>query len=226
MNILIIEDDDNITDMVKLAFHMRWPDANVISTQLGEEGLLFVEKEHLDLVILDLGLPDIHGFEVLKSIRLFSNVPIIILTVRAEEFYIVRGLESGANDYVVKPFRPLELMARAKALVRGQCFNEIDISINRGPFSFKDSLRKLDFNDKTIHLTQSEGQIMHMLLKNSGQIISYSSLAKALWGEVHPGSQETIQVYIRRLREKFEVDPANPKYLTNKHGLGYVLNLD
>lgn len=118
MKILIIEDDQEIVDAVSLAFQIRWPEDNLVSTHLGEKGLEMVESENPDVVILDLGLPDISGFEVLKQTRLFSDVPILILMVRADEADIVKGLEWGADDYVVKPIRQLELLSRIKALTR------------------------------------------------------------------------------------------------------------
>ena len=118
MKVLIIEDDRDIVDVIKLAFDIRWPDAKIVSTHLGERGIELVEEESPDVVILDLGLVDVSGFDALKRIRMFSNVPVLILTVRAEESDIVRGLEWGADDYMVKPFRQLELLSRIRALVR------------------------------------------------------------------------------------------------------------
>ncbi|MBN1643866.1 MAG: response regulator, partial [Dehalococcoidales bacterium] len=108
MKVLVIEDDKEIVDAISLAFQIRWPEAKVISTRLGQKGVEFVETEQPDIVILDLGLPDITGFEVLRQIRRFSTVPTIILTVRTEESDVVKGLEWGADDYITKPFRQLE----------------------------------------------------------------------------------------------------------------------
>ena len=118
MKVLVIEDDKEIVDAISLAFQIRWPEAKVISTRLGQKGVELVESESPDIVILDLGLPDIAGFEVLRQIRLFSAVPTIILTVRAEEADVVKGLEWGADDYITKPFRQLELLARVKSMIR------------------------------------------------------------------------------------------------------------
>lgn len=225
MKILIIEDDDSIVSMITLAFQMRWPEAQVVSTQLGEEGLQLVEDERPDIVILDLGLPDINGFEVLKHIRLFSNVPVIMLTVRHEERDIVKAIEMGADDYIAKPFGNLELLARVKAQIRRQCLDDIAISIEKGPFRFAETLRIVFINGVKVTLTKTEGQILHMLLKNSDNVINYSTISRIIWGDESFGSQETIHVYMRRIREKIEEDPSNPKYLLNKHGIGYTLNL-
>src|SRR4030042_1995566 len=120
MKVLVIEDDREIVDAISLAFQIRWPEAKLISTRLGQKGVELVESESPDIVILDLGLPDINGFEVLQAIRLFSQVPTIILTVRSDEADIVKGLEWGADDYITKPFRQLEFLARVKALIRRQ----------------------------------------------------------------------------------------------------------
>ncbi len=120
MKVLIIEDDREIIEAISLAFQIRWPEAKVVSTHCGANGAELVESETPDIVILDLGLPDVNGFEVLRQIRLFSHVPVVILTVRTDEADIVKGLEWGADDYITKPFRQLELLARVKALIRRQ----------------------------------------------------------------------------------------------------------
>ncbi|MFC2067664.1 response regulator transcription factor [Chloroflexota bacterium] len=120
MKLLLIEDDSDIVEAISLAFQIRWPEAQVISTQSGKKGVGLVESVQPDIVILDLGLPDIDGFTVLRKIRLFSQVPIIIVTVRADESDIIKGLEWGADDYIIKPFRQLELLARVKAQIRRQ----------------------------------------------------------------------------------------------------------
>ena len=118
MRILIIEDDQSIVEAISLALQIIWPDAKLLSTHLGEKGIELLQSENPDVIILDLGLPDISGFEVLKRVRLFSEVPILILTVRSDEADIVKGLEWGADDYVIKPFRQMELLSRIKLVTR------------------------------------------------------------------------------------------------------------
>lgn len=120
MKILMIDDDPNIVETVSLGLQMRWPEAELVSTHLGEKGIEMLKSEAPDIVILDLGLPDIGGLKVLEQVRSFSNVPVIILTVRGEESEIAKALGSGADDYIVKPFRQVELMARMRALMRRQ----------------------------------------------------------------------------------------------------------
>lgn len=223
MKVLIIEDDEDIIGIISVAFKIRWPEGELVSTRLGEEGIEMVETESPDIVILDLGLPDISGFEVLKQIRLFSTVPIAILTVRGEEADIVRGLEWGADEYIVKPFRQLEFLARLKALVRRQGPPDSEVFYARGPLRFAGSVRMLYYNDNKIPLTNSEGLIFHQLMKSAGNVVTHSSMAKTLWGEEYPNAVEALRVYIRRLREKIEKDPSHPKLILTKIGTGYTL---
>ncbi len=223
MKVLIIENEQGIIEAISLAFQMRWPEARLLSTNLGERGIELVENENPDVVILDLGLDDISGFDVLKQIRLFSTVPILILTVRADETDIVRGLEWGADDYVVKPFRQMELLSRIRALIR-----------RRGPLAEKPPLvcGQLRFNPATwqlfcgeneISLTPTEGVIINHLMENAGQVVTHSSLAEAVWGENFPDVTSSLKVYVRRLREKLEAEPSHPQVILTKYGIGYLL---
>ena len=222
MKVLIIEDDGEIVEAISLAFQIRWPEAGVVSTRLGEKGISLVETESPDIVILDLGLPDINGFEVLRQIRLFSRVPIIILTVRADEADIVKGLEWGADDYIVKPFRQLEFLARVKALIRRQSPEEEEILVS-GPMRLDPTTGQLHYDRKEIALTISESRIFGHLMKNAGRIVTHSSLAEAVWGNDYPGSADSLKVHIRRLREKVEANPSNPQVILTKTGVGYFL---
>jgi two-component system, OmpR family, response regulator VicR len=221
--VLIIEDDEAIVNFVRLAFKMRWHEADLISARLGEEGLDLVESEKPDLVILDLGLPDIDGFEVLKQIRLFSSVPIVILTVSSDEADMVRGLEWGADDYIVKPFRQLELLARLKAQLRRQVSPDEEAPIICGPLRLDPSTFELTYRGKQISLTLIEGRIMRYLMQNVGRVITHSRLGEVIWGEDYPGAIDSLRVYIRHLREKLETDPSDPKLILTKVGIGYLL---
>lgn len=222
MKVLIIEDDREIIEAISLAFQIRWPEADVVSIRLGEKGIELVETEVPDIVILDLGLPDISGFEVLRQIRLFSHVPIIILTVRADESDIVKGLEWGADDYIVKPFRQLEFLARVKALIRRQTPEEEE-QIVSGPLKLEVTTGQLHNGKKEIALTISENRILGHLMKNAGRIVTHSSLAEAVWGNDYPGSADSLKVHIRRLREKVESNPSQPQLILTKTGVGYFL---
>lgn len=225
MKVLLIEDDDNIVETISLALRMRWPEAKLISTHLGGRGADFVESEFPDVVILDLGLPDVSGFDVLKRIRTFSSVPIIILTVKAEESDIVKGLEWGADDYMIKPFRQLELLARLKSLTRRQSPPGTASPLVCGPLRFDPVTRELFYGDKEISITSTEGHILHHLMRNAGHVVTHSSLAEAVWGEIYDGAINSLRVHIRRLREKLEVDPNHPVLVRTKAGVGYFLTV-
>ena len=223
MKILVIEDDQQIVEAITLAFQIRWPEARLISTQQGEKGIELVENEKPDIVILDLGLPDINGYDVLKQIRMFSDIPILILTARTEESDIVKGLEWGADDYMIKPFRQLELLSRIKALTRRRANADSEIPVNVGQLNFNPSTGQLFYRDKEISLTPTEGRILNHLMRNAGQVVTHSSLADAVWGEDYPGAVDSLKVYIRRLREKLEIEPQDPQLIVTKAGVGYLL---
>ncbi|MFC1860570.1 response regulator transcription factor [Chloroflexota bacterium] len=226
MKVLIIEDDREIVDVISLAFRIRWSEVKLVSTHIGERGVEMVESENPDVVILDIGLPDISGFEVLQQIRLFSEVPILILTVRAEESDIVKGLELGADDYMVKPFRQLELLSRVQALTRrsGQSPNQPPMVY--GQLRLLPSTRQLFKGDTEIKVTPTEASIMEHLMKNSGQVVTYSSLSEAVWGPDYPDYTASLRVYMRRLRQKIEEDPEDPHILHTRSGTGYSLAED
>jgi two-component system KDP operon response regulator KdpE len=221
--VLIIEDDNAIVNFVRLAFKMRWPEAELLSAGLGEEGLDLIESEKPDLVILDLGLPDIDGFEVLRQIRLFSSVPVVILTVSGEEADMVKGLELGADDYIVKPFRQLEFLARLKSQLRRKVSPDEEAPIVCGPLKLDPATFELTYGGKQISLTLIEGRIMHYLMQNVGHVVTHSRLGEIIWGEDYPGAVDSLRVYIRHLREKLEADPSNPRLILTKVGVGYLL---
>jgi two-component system KDP operon response regulator KdpE len=202
-----------------------WPDVEISSARMGEEGLRLVEKFSPDIVVLDLGLPDINGFEVLRQVRLFSDVPIIILSVLGDEDDIVRGLEMDADDYIVKPFKKMEFLARVKSLIRRKNI-PIDLSVfERGNFKVFLSTHQLYYNDKKVILTRSECLIIYKLLQNANTVVSYASIAKELWGEEYPGSVEAIRVYIQRLRKKVEEVSSRSDLIETRAHLGYLFNI-
>jgi len=222
MKVLLIEDDREIVEAISLAFQIRWPEAELISTRLGQKGVELVESESPDIVILDLGLPDISGFEALQQIRLFSHVPTIILTVRADESDVVKGLEWGADDYITKPFRQLEFLARVKALIRRQGGQGSD-SLSFSPLKLDATTGQLFVGTREVALTVTETHILAHLMRNGGRVVTHSSLAEAVWGDDYPGATDSLKVHIRRLREKIEEDPSNPKLILIRTGVGYFL---
>ena len=223
MKLLIIDDDQDIVDFVSTVFHVGWPEATLLSTHLGEDGIETIRKQAPDIVLLDLGLPDITGFEVLKQVRLFSSVPVIILSVKGEEKDIVHGLDLGADEYITKPFRQMELLARVRAILRRHEPVNDDLSASYGSFSFGQTLLDLIYKDRHISLTQTEARIVYKLIENKGKVVSVPNLAKAIWGSVFGNPSESIKVYIHRLRQKLEDDPHNPRLILNKPNAGYFL---
>jgi two-component system response regulator VicR len=223
MKLLVIEDDDEIVEAISLAFQIRWPEAQVISTRSGKKGIELVESELPDIVILDLGLPDINGFDVLRKIRLFSQVPIIIVSVRAEEADIIKGLEWGADDYIIKPFRQLELLARIKAQIRRQGQPEGEKIIS-GSLQLDSATGQLHHKNREINLTVTESRILGHLMRNAGHVVTHSSIAEVVWGNDYPGAADSVKVHIRRLREKIEENPSNPELIITRPGVGYLFS--
>jgi two-component system KDP operon response regulator KdpE len=223
MKALIIEDDQEIVESIALAFHIGWPEAQLISTHLGQQGIEMVESENPNIIILDLGLPDIDGFEVLKQTRSFSTVPIIILTAKTDESNIVKGLEWGADDFIVKPCGQLELLARIKARVRDRNNHHEDLPVSFGILRFDPLTRQLLSGKKEIKLTAIESHIIYHLMRNGNRVSTYPRLAEDVWGDDYPGSVDSLRVHIRRLREKIEEDSSHPELILTKSGIGYFL---
>lgn len=224
MKILIIEDAQEIVDTITLCFELRWPGVQVISTPEGRQGLILAETESPDIIILDLGLPDMEGFDVLKEIRFTSNTPIIIVTVRDTEIDRVRGLELGADDYVAKPFSHIELLARIQAVLRRTSMSPF--KVEQKPFH--NSRMSIDFDTGTvtvegqpINLTPTEYNLLNYLAINIGTTLTHRALLEKVWGEDYIDSPEYLKVYIQRLRNKLEEDPSNPKILISQRGVGY-----
>jgi len=221
--ILIIDDDNEIAESISMTLKMRWPQAKYLFADMGQDGIDIITKEPPDIVFLDIGLPDISGFDVLKQVRLFSKVPIIILTIKGEEYDVVKGLELGADEYVVKPFRQMELLARVKAMMRRSDTIEDELPIVVGQLSLGPSVCDLTYMDKKIKLTRTEGLIMKHLMQNVDSVVTHSSISNILWGDYYPNASNSIKVYISQLRGKIEQDPKHPKLILTRVGLGYLL---
>jgi two-component system response regulator VicR len=221
---LIIEDEQSIIDAVKVAFEFRWPEAKLLSSTTGVNGVNLVKKGSPDVVILDINLPDINGFEVLKKIRQFSTVPVIILTVRSDDEDMLKGLESGADDYVIKPFSYLTLLARVKAVLRrtetipftGKHDNTVNSQIK---IDFVN--QKVKMENRPVKLTPVEYKLLALLVKNKNDIVAYDRITSEVWGKGFKGDTENIRICIRRLRKKLHDNP--PGLIINKRGQGYLL---
>ena len=222
IKVLIIEDDARIVQAMSTCFEMRWPGSIVISVSEGKKGIELVETESPDIVLLDIGLPDMSGFEVLHQIRLFSDVPIIIETVADQEADRIRGLESGADHYLIKPFSYLELLARVKAVLRRSQALESKIgetNLVSGNVTIDFTTREVTVKGKTVRLTPTEYNLLYLLIKNKGQVVTQRRLMQQLWGEDNIENTDYLRAYIRRLRDKLEDDP--PRKILTEHGLGY-----
>jgi two-component system KDP operon response regulator KdpE len=220
---LIIEDDREIVESVSQVLRMRWPAAELESTHLGSHGLELAESSAHSIVILDIGLPDMNGLDVLKGIRSFSRVPVVILSARSEEFDIVKGLEWGADDYIVKPCGPLELLSRVKARVREDEKVSDEDPLTFGPLTFRPLSRRLEYGARSMDLTAIESLIMLNLMRNAGQVSIYAAIAEEVWGDDRPDCVDSLRVHIRRLRQKVEEDPSRPQFILTRCGVGYFL---
>jgi DNA-binding response OmpR family regulator len=224
MKAIIIEDDQSIIDIVTLAFEFRWPDAVLESATSGKEGIELVKRAPPDIVILDINLPDVSGFSVLKEIRKFSSVPLLILSVRSDDADIFRGLETGADDYVIKPFNYMTLLARVRAVLRRSSQkassgdSQITFSGDRLKIDFID--QKVSLDNQLIKLTPVEYRLLVLLVKNRNKVVTYEQITEEIWSQTSRQNTKNIWIAIRRLRNKLQDNP--PHLILNKHGSGYI----
>jgi len=224
MRILVVDDEPDVVESVGLGFTLQWREVDILGAADGESALDAVEQEHPDIVLLDIGLPDIDGFEVLRRIRAFSDVPVVMLTARDDALDKVKGLELGADDYVTKPFNHLELIARVKAVLRR---HEMPAPSTRTP-SFRSGDLEIDFaahdarlGGERLELTPTEYKLLYHLVRNAGHVLTHGTLLAKVWGREYVDEVDYIRVYIRRLRDKLGDDPNDPRYIRTERGLGY-----
>lgn len=224
-NILVVDDEREIADLVEL--YLKREDYNVFKAYNGKDAIKYVEDEEIHLAILDLMLPDISGFEICKSIREKHNYPIIMLTAKDDEFDKVTGLMLGADDYIVKPFTPLELVARVKAQLRryfvfsGEKPSRI---LMVGALEMNLDTRKCILNGEELYLTPTEFEILRILVENRGSVMSSEELFKMIWeDEYYSKNNNTITVHIRHIREKMGDSAEFPKYIKTVWGVGYKI---
>ena len=225
MKVLLIEESPEIVNTLSFTLRLRWPEAIVVSTDNGAEGIEMAETESPDIVILDINLPDIDGFEVLKQIRLFSDVAVIILTAREAEVDKVRGLEMGADDYVTKPFSPLDLLARVRAVLRrtGVRHSEEEDTppFIAGDLAINFATREIFLNGNRVHLTPTEYKCLRHLVRNSGRMVTQEALRQQVWGNAEYVDPSTIKKYIYQLRTKLGDTSHPPRIILNERGIGY-----
>ena len=220
MRVLVIEDSTELIQTVAMTFELRWTEAELISTSYGQKGVELAKEQLADIIILDLGLPDMDGFEVLRQIRGFSDVPLIILTGREKEMDKIKGLELGADDYIVKPFSVGEFLARVKATLRRSQMPVKKVKVGQKPFirgrlRIDFATREVSVDNKPVKLTRSEYYLLYELVTNEGRVLSSQVLIDKVWGPEHKVDTESVKVYIKSLRENLEEYPHNPKMILN-----------
>ncbi|BAQ35301.1 response regulator transcription factor [Dehalococcoides sp. THU3] len=223
MKLLFIEDDKKIVESIFLLFKSFWPDMETKAVYLGKTGIETVYKHDFDIAIIDLGLPDIDGINVLKQIRAFSSLPILILTARNNEQEIFTAFELGADDYITKPFQPLELIARVKSLLKRLNRTNQDLGLKYGHWKFGTSLKEISYKNNIINLTITEGQLLHILLTKGGRIVSYADISKSIWGRNEYYAKETIKTHIMRIRQKLSRIDNVKEFIINIPGVGYQI---
>ena len=223
--VLVVDDEKLIVKGIR--FSLEQDNYQVDCAYDGEEALELAKTNTYDIVLLDVMLPKLNGFEVCQQIREFSNVPIIMLTAKGDDMDKILGLEYGADDYITKPFNILEVKARIKAIMRRMSPKKEAAPKNENLFlEVKDM--KLDIEghrvyirDKEINLTSKEFELLELLISHPNKVDSREKLLKLVWGADYPGDVRTVDVHIRRLREKVEENPGEPKYVHTKWGVGY-----
>jgi len=223
--VLVVDDEKLIVK--GLRFSLEQDDMEVECAYDGEEALEKAKEDNFDLILLDLMLPKLSGLEVCQQIREFSNVPIVMLTAKGEDMDKILGFEYGADDYITKPFKILEVKARIKAIMRragGKAKEEPEKQpqiIKAGDLELDCDGRRLYVSGKEINLTAKEFDVLELLVLNPNKVYSREKLLKIVWGADYPGDVRTVDVHIRRLREKIEPNPSEPKYVVTKWGVGY-----
>ncbi|MDG1845823.1 MAG: response regulator transcription factor [Acidimicrobiales bacterium] len=220
--VLVVEDDERIRTAVRLALENEgW---EVVEARSGEESLQIFEGANADIVLIDIMLPGIDGFEVCRSIRRVSDVPVVMVTARDDTHDVVAGLEAGADDYLTKPFAPKELSARIRALLRRVRLPTPELSkLDFGDLKILPDQGQVIINDQTMHLTRTEFQLLVELASSPGRVFSRDELLERVWGQGYFGDGRLVDVHIRRLRKKIEPEDSKPRYVITVRGFGYKL---
>ena len=221
--VLLVDDEKLIVKGIR--FSLEQDGMEVDCAYDGEEALTYARNNTYDMILLDIMLPKLTGFEVCQQIREFSNVPIIMLTAKGDDMDKILGLEYGADDYITKPFNILEVKARIKAIIRRTesktVAKENANVLESGSLRLDCEGRRVYIAGKEISLTAKEFEVLELLMRNPNKVYSRENLLKLVWGTDYPGDVRTVDVHIRRLREKVESNPSEPKFVHTKWGVGY-----
>lgn len=226
-NILVVDDEQTITDLIEI--YLKNENYNVTKLYNGQDALKYIEREKVDLAILDIMLPDMNGFTVCQRIRENHHFPVIMLTAKDEETDKITGLTLGADDYMTKPFRPLEMVARVKAQLRRYKKYQPMSKPDEGIISYSGLVMNVNthecwLNEETLSLTPTEFSILRMLCENKGKVVSSEQLFHSIWGnEYYNKNNNTITVHIRHLREKMNDSVEHPKWIRTIWGVGYKI---
>lgn len=223
MKVLIVDDEPDMVKVIAWSLTLQEPSWEVLNAYEGERALDLVAEESPDMVLLDAAMPEMDGFQVLREIRRFSDVPVIMVTVRDSELDKVRGLELGADDYITKPFGHLELVARVRAVLR---------RAQNWPLAYEEPFlcgnlwvdftrREVTMAGRPVPLTNTEYKLLYHLVRNAGHILPHEVLLARVWGREYTDEIDYLRVYIGRLRAKLEPDSQNPQYILTEHGMGY-----
>ena len=221
--VLVVDDEKLIVKGIR--FSLEQDGMEVTCAYDGEEALNFAREQQFDIILLDIMLPKLSGFEVCQQIREFSNVPIIMLTAKGDDMDKILGLEYGADDYITKPFNILEVKARIKAIIRRTAKQEKKADtagrIQAGDMTIERDNRRVYIEGREVNLTAKEFDVLELLATHPNQVYSREKLLTMVWGADYPGDARTVDVHIRRLREKVETNSSEPKYVHTKWGVGY-----
>jgi two-component system KDP operon response regulator KdpE len=212
-----------VVKVVRMSFQVQEPTWEVIEAYDGQEALAVFEREHPDLVLLDIMMPEMSGFDVLKELRLFSDGPVIMLTAKGDEIDKVMGLNLGADDYITKPFSHLELLARVRAVLRrvqGVPLTH-ELPFTSGEIHVDFERRQVTVGGQPVSLTATEYRLLYHLVRNAGQILTHETLLARVWGREYTDEIDYLKVYVSRLRNKVERDPRDPQYIITEYGVGY-----
>ena len=225
--VLVVDDEKLIVKGIK--FSLEQDGMKVTPAYDGEEALRYIKEEKFDLIVLDVMLPKMDGLEVCQQTREFSQIPIIMVTAKGEDMDKIMGLEYGADDYITKPFNILELKARIKAILRRSnsnkgIYKDAQNTLQVRNLELEFESRRVFIDGKETNLTAKEFDLLELFMENPGKVYSREKLLDTVWGYDYPGDVRTVDVHVRRLREKIEENPSDPKYIFTKWGVGYYFN--
>ena len=221
MKVLVVDDEPDVGEVVSLCFSLRWPEAEIVRADSGGAGLKAFEQHGADIVVLDIGLPDMDGYAVLRELRRASNVPVVMLTARDSEVDKVRGLELGADDYITKPFSHIELLARVRAVLRRTQSPTTDVQEEpfvAGDLSLDYASRTITVRGQPVKLTPIEYGLLYELTHNPGRVLTFHQLLAKVWGREYVSEVDYLKVHIQHLRQKLSDDGT---LIINERGVGY-----